>query len=129
MNNFLRVVRITLQRRWTFVAAIACSIGVAVLWGANLGLIKPVIEIVCADKLPHAWADERVAAAQAKVRKSQAEIGQLRRELAAAPVAKQGSLKVKLGLLEKRHKLQESGVQFAEFLQPLVHKYLPNSTF
>jgi ATP-binding cassette subfamily B protein/subfamily B ATP-binding cassette protein MsbA len=129
MNNFLRVVRITLQRRWTFVAAIACSIGVAVLWGANLGLIKPVIEIVFADKPPHVWADDRVADAHAKVRKSQDEIDKINRELAAAPANQQGSLKVKLGRLEERKHLEARGVQFAEFMRPLVHQYLPNNTF
>jgi ATP-binding cassette subfamily B protein/subfamily B ATP-binding cassette protein MsbA len=129
MNNFLRVVRVTLQRRWTFVAAIACSIGVAVLWGANLGLIKPVIEIVFADKPPHVWADERVEAAHAKVRKSQDEIDKVKQELAAAPAVKQGALKLKIGRLEERQQLEQRGAEFAEFIRPLVHQYLPNSTF
>jgi len=129
MKNFLRVVRATLRRRYTFVAAVACSIGVAFLWGANLGLIKPIIEIVFADKLPHVWADERVEQTRDKVRKSQVEIDQIDQELAKAEPKKHSSLKIKKSRIEERLAIERRSQQFAEFVQPLVHQYLPNSTF
>jgi hypothetical protein len=129
MKNFLRVVRATLRRRYTFVAAVVCSIGVAFLWGANLGLIKPIIEIVFADKPPHVWADERVQETRDKVGKSQKEIARLDAEIAAAPPARQGTLRIKKGRIEERLAIERRSQQFAEFVQPLVHEYLPNSTF
>jgi subfamily B ATP-binding cassette protein MsbA len=129
MKNFLRVVRATLRRRFTFVAAVACSIGVAVLWGANLGLIKPVIEIVFADKAPHVWADERVEQTREKVRNSLKEIDTLDQELAKADAKKQSSLKIKKGRIQERLVVEERSKQFAEFVQPLVKKHVPNSTF
>ena len=44
-----------------------CSIGVALFWGGNLALIKPIIEIVFTDKTPHGLADAKVEDGQAKV--------------------------------------------------------------
>ena len=67
MKNFLRVVQLTLSRRVTFVAAVACSLGVAFFWGGNLALIKPVIEIVFSDQQPHALIDQKVTDAQEKL--------------------------------------------------------------
>ena len=61
MKNFLRVVQLTLKRRYTFIAAVLCSIGVAFFWGGNLALINPVIEIAFTDKKPHDLADQKVA--------------------------------------------------------------------
>src|SRR5687767_5420880 len=46
MTNPLRVVGAALQRRFTFIAALACSLTAAALRAANLGLIQPVIEFV-----------------------------------------------------------------------------------
>jgi ATP-binding cassette, subfamily B, bacterial MsbA len=129
MKNFFRIVRATLRRRYTFAAAVICSIGVAVLWGANLGLIKPVIEIVFADKLPHTWANERVEHAREKVRKSEQEIDRLDQELRAAAADKQPTLKIKKNRVEERLRVEQRAKQVAEFVHPLVLRYTPNSTF
>ena len=46
MKNFLRAVRLTLRYRWTVFFAIVCSLGVALLWSANIGTVYPIIEVV-----------------------------------------------------------------------------------
>ena len=68
MKNFLRVVRLTLRRRYTFAAAVACSLGVALFWGGNLALLKPVIDVVFSHgKKPHELADQKVIEAKEKL--------------------------------------------------------------
>ena len=85
MKNFLRVVKLTLSRRFTFAAAVVCSIGVALFWGGNLALIKPVIEIVFAEKKPHDLADHKVALAKEKLAETEKQLAEVAAELAAAP--------------------------------------------
>ena len=44
MKNFLRVLRLSLRYRFTFVASIVCALGVGVLWGGNIGAVYPFVE-------------------------------------------------------------------------------------
>ncbi|HJS08491.1 MAG TPA: ABC transporter ATP-binding protein [Pirellulales bacterium] len=129
MRNFLRVVRLTLRRRYTFVAAILCSLGIAVLWGANLGVIKPIVEIIFSDKAPHDFAD-------AKVRDGKEKFASLQREMVAAYAEKRrasGSAAKELTrqqmALENKLFAAHKELEAAEFLQPLVKRYLPNDSF
>lgn len=129
MKNFLRVVRATLRRRFTFVAAVTCAMGVAVLWGTNLGLIKPITEIVFAETKPHAWADEWLAKASAKVAASELAIQTINDELWMSPTDQQPGLKTRLDRAQKWIWWKWQALHAAEYVQPLVKQYLPNSTF
>jgi len=128
MRNFLRVVRLTLNRRWTFAAAMLCSVGVAVLWGANLGLIKPIVDVVFSEKPPHAFADAKVQAGQEKVAGFQKEIAAIDAELArGAPNAK--DLARKRQALDNKRDAAQKELKAAQYLQPLVKGFLPNDSF
>src|SRR5262245_49520393 len=129
MKNFLRVVGLTLRRRFTFVAAVACSIGVALFWGGNLALIKPMIEIVFTNKKPHDLADAKLAEARNKLVTTRQELATVDAALAKAPAEKRGDLQAQQRRLAQRLLTQESAVRAGEFLQPLVHRFLPNDTF
>src|SRR5436190_18071867 len=103
MKNFFRVVRLTLRRRYTFAAAIACSIGVALFWGGNLALLKPVIDVVFSHgKKPHELADQKVIEAKEKLVATNAELGKATAELAAAPPEKKRALKAQQDRLIQR---------------------------
>src|SRR5687768_16842624 len=78
MGNFLRVIQLTLRHRAIFAAAVLCAVGIALLWGVNFGLTKPIVEILFAGKPPHAWADAQVAAAHEGVRAAKRELAGLR---------------------------------------------------
>ncbi|MCI0358776.1 MAG: ATP-binding cassette domain-containing protein [Planctomycetaceae bacterium] len=128
MRNFLRVVRLTLSRRYTFAAAILCSLGVAVLWGANLGLIKPIVEIVFSEKPPHDFAD-------AKVKTGHEKVADFQKKLAAVDAAiKQGQgnakdLQRQRSSLDNKLFAAQKELEAAQFLQPLVKRHLPNDSF
>src|SRR5262245_39793142 len=104
MKNFFRVVRLTLRRRYTFAAAIACSLGVAFFWGGNLAMLKPVIDVVFSHgKKPQELADAKVAEAREKLAATNVEIAKAAAELAAAPVDKTRELKAQhQRLLQRR---------------------------
>jgi ATP-binding cassette, subfamily B, bacterial MsbA len=129
MKNFLRIVKLTLARRWTFIAAVVCSLGVALFWGGNLALIKPVIEIVFTDKPPHAMVDKKVDDAKAKLAVTDAELAKLAAQIAAAPAGSDRKLKVQQAKLQQRQLAEAKGLKIAEFVQPLAHRFLPNNTF
>jgi subfamily B ATP-binding cassette protein MsbA len=129
MRNFLRVVGLTLRRRYTFIAAVACSIGVALFWGGNLALIKPIIEIVFTDKTPHKLADAKVAEARQKLAQTKQELAAVDLKLAAARAAERLPLEAQQRKLQQQHLATESSLRAAVFLQPMVHRFLPDNTF
>ena len=129
MKNFLRVLRMALSRRWTFVAAVGCSLGVAVLWGVNFGIVKPVIEIVFADELPHAWADAKVVQAKKQADATRNEFANVLRDSLVAVSEKSLDLKLRLSRLEQKLFIEEQTARTAETLRPLVKRFLPNNKF
>jgi ATP-binding cassette subfamily B protein/subfamily B ATP-binding cassette protein MsbA len=128
MRNFLRVVRLTLRRRFTFAAAILCSLGIAVLWGANLGIIKPIVEIIFSEKAPHDFAD-------AKVKDGREKVAGLAKEVAAIDAAiERGEgnfidLKRQRNSIDNKRFAAQKELEAALFLQPLVKRFLPNDSF
>ena len=110
-------------------AAILCSLGVAVLWGANLGLAKPIVELIFADRPPHAWVDMKVAEAQEKVGLTRAKQVNVAEKLAVARPDEIADLHFQQQKLAERLKLEQQALDAAKWMQPLAHKYLPNSTF
>src|SRR5581483_8169352 len=104
MKNFLRVVQLTLRRRYTFAAAVACSLGVAFFWGGNLAMLKPVVDVVFSHgKKSHELADAKVDEAKEKLATTNTALGKVAAELAAAPPEKERELKAQHdGLLRRR---------------------------
>ena len=128
MKNFLRVVRLTLQRRMTFALAVLCSVGVAALWGANLGMIKPIVEVMFSDKPPHAWADARVEEAAQKANAARQALAAFDAEMARLPAAERNNATGR-GRLEHRLAGHEQQLKAAQYVQPLIKTYLPNDAF
>jgi ATP-binding cassette subfamily B protein/subfamily B ATP-binding cassette protein MsbA len=129
MKNFLRVVRLTLRRRYTFAAAIACSLGVALFWGGNLAMLKPVIDVVFSHgKKPRELADAKVAEAREKLAATNAELGKVAGELAAAPEKKR-ELDAQHARLVQRRAGEIDKLELAIYVRPLAHRFLPNDTF
>jgi ATP-binding cassette, subfamily B, bacterial MsbA len=82
--NFGRVVRMALRYKWTFLGTIVSALMVAILWGANIGAVYPVVEVVFKNKSIKQWVNEKIAENQAIVDAKSPELERLRRQLAAA---------------------------------------------
>jgi ATP-binding cassette, subfamily B, bacterial MsbA len=67
MNNFARALKLSLRYRWTFTGSILCALGVAVLWGGNIGAVYPLVEIsLKGESLPE-WAGRRITSYEQQV--------------------------------------------------------------
>ena len=126
MKNFFRVVRLALRRRFTFAAAIVCSLLIAVLWTGNLGLVKPLVEIASSGKSPHGWARQRVADAEAEVVRLQADIDAIQKAIGkpndSQPTQEIAPLQIKLAA-------QQQALRIAKTIEPFVLRYVPDNTF
>ncbi|MEC7565746.1 MAG: ABC transporter ATP-binding protein, partial [Planctomycetota bacterium] len=60
MQNFFRAVKIGLHYRFTVLGIIACSLLVAAFWGANIGTIYPMVEVVFEGKSVPEYLEQEV---------------------------------------------------------------------
>ena len=84
MRNFGRALRIALRRKWSITGIILTSILIAVLWGANIGTLYPLVEVVFkGDSLP-GYAEKQINQADARIEELDGEIKQWSATLATA---------------------------------------------
>ncbi len=76
MKNFLRVLRVALRHRWSFLGALCCALGVGLFWGANIGTIYPLAELALSERTPRErW--------EGYLQQLEADVAQARAHLAA----------------------------------------------
>ncbi|WP_286764160.1 MULTISPECIES: ABC transporter transmembrane domain-containing protein [Rhodopirellula] len=81
MKSFRRVLRLSLRRRMSLLGILLSSLVIAALWGANIGTLYPMVEVVFkGDDLP-SYVDERLAEARVTVEEQRVELIQLNDEL------------------------------------------------
>ncbi len=67
MSNFARALQLTWPYRWRFALSVLCALLVALLWGANLSVVFPVIKVFFRDQNLQQWIDAEVAEQLAEV--------------------------------------------------------------
>ena len=128
MKNFGRVVRIALRNRFTIAGIFGCSLIVAVLWGANIGMIYPVVEVISQGDSTHQWIDNRIA-------KTEKAVAEFRGELVELHEKKIGggneleAIDNRIGLLESRLLAEEKALATQQKIQPYVYQFLPADPF
>lgn len=81
MNNFWRVVTASLRHRVLLLGILATSAVVALFWGANIGAVYPVIEIVFQRKSLHNEVHRGVRAMEASQRQSFLRLAEMQERL------------------------------------------------
>jgi ATP-binding cassette subfamily B protein/subfamily B ATP-binding cassette protein MsbA len=113
----------------TFAMTVTCSLIVALFWGANLGLVKPIVDITFSGKRPHQWADDQVLEAQQRVAVIEKRVADAQRELPFLPIADQAARRRVLLADEQQLVAEKLGLRQAEAYHPWIVNYLPNDAF
>ncbi len=129
MNNFGRVVVLALQYRFSVVAALVCALMVGLLWGGNITIVYPFVEIVFENKSLHDWVDEQIVECRAKQTEASATVVSTAMEMATASELQKARLQSELSFAASRLRTElwtEQGYLWAE---PRVKRYLPDGAF
>jgi ATP-binding cassette subfamily B protein/subfamily B ATP-binding cassette protein MsbA len=129
MKNFGRVVRLALRYRLTFIVSIITALLVAILWGANISAVYPVIKVAFQGESLQDWVVAELDKSQQAAVDQTALIAQLEDQLADAPPEKQPAIRNKIGLSASRIEAEETAVERYTWLQPYVDNYLPSDVF
>jgi ATP-binding cassette, subfamily B, bacterial MsbA len=130
MNNFYRVIALSLRHKFTVAASLFCSLAVAVLWGGNISAIFPVVDIIMLNKSIPQYLDETCVELEQQISKLQAEVD---KQTAASEKAvglekrrlRSHATDLRSQIVQKEAKLE----WYADRLAPLAHRWLPTTAF
>lgn len=77
MKSFWNAVRDSLHHTPALILATLCSLGIAFLWGSNIGALLPVVDMTLNGEPIQKWLDKGVATSKAELAKIEAEMAQL----------------------------------------------------
>jgi ATP-binding cassette subfamily B protein/subfamily B ATP-binding cassette protein MsbA len=123
MHNFTRALKVAINYWPSLLLAMICSLGVALIWGGNIGAIYPVMEVTLAGKSLQAWNTERLTESQQRTADIEKELQTLaNRELNEKENHRQNELQTKLQ--------SEQAIQIAAArMQPWLNSLFPVDPF
>jgi ATP-binding cassette subfamily B protein/subfamily B ATP-binding cassette protein MsbA len=123
MHNFTRALKVAINYWPSLLLAMICSLGVALIWGGNIGAIYPVMEVTLAGKSLQAWNTERLTESQQRTADIEKELQTLaNRELNEKENHRQNELQTKLQ--------SEQAIQIAVArMQPWLNSLFPIDPF
>jgi ATP-binding cassette subfamily B protein/subfamily B ATP-binding cassette protein MsbA len=129
MKNFRRVLRMACRYRLTLAGAILSAIGVAVLWGGNIGAAYPFIKVVLEGKSIQGWVADEIARNSQAIADKGHEIEKTQAQLAAAAPAEQPELEATLRRLQDRLNEESKTQKYYVWAKPHLDRYLPDDPF
>jgi ATP-binding cassette, subfamily B, bacterial MsbA len=117
MHHFVRILRRSLRYRWTLLSIVASSFLVAVFWGANLGTVYPLANVVLQKQSIPDWLDSQIQGTQ----RSLASLEQQRRETLAAGA--------NISPFDVRLQAERRWLERCRYFQPLAVRFLPSTPF
>lgn len=129
MKNFGRALKLAISYRLTFVASLVCAVLVGALWGGNIGVVYPFVEVVAQGRTLHDWADQKIADAQATIDEQRQELAERQAVLAVAPEAERSQHQTEVRLAEIRIEAEEAALARYRRLQPIIEQYVPDDSF
>jgi ATP-binding cassette subfamily B protein/subfamily B ATP-binding cassette protein MsbA len=110
-------------------ASFACALIVAVLWGANIGFLYPIVEVVGNQQSLSQWVDKSITTAETAVTEHRAAAADLQEKLATAPPDDRPSIARQLRAAESRVTAAEDNLSRNKWLKPWIDTYLPADPF
>lgn len=128
MNNLRRALVMAFRYKWSIIASTIGAILVAILWGANIGGVLPLVEIVFNGKSLHDMVDQRIADATTEMRAHETEIAVLEQRRATAADDTSGIDK-QIAILRDRISAQQGKVDRTQWFAPWIYRYTPDNAF
>lgn len=129
MKNFNRVLRLALRYRFTFAGSLLAAVGVAVLWGGNIGAVYPFVKVVLEGQSVQQWVDQEIEKSHRIVAEQTVRAETLRHQLAQTPDEDQQALQAAILRTESRVAVEEQAEQAYRTAKPYLDRYLPNDPF
>lgn len=125
MTSFSRALRDSMGHWKALLLATICSLGVALLWGGNIGALFPVIQVTLGGESLQQWIRHEIASSVANIDRLDKEISQLQRQIGSADAAKRLTLQREIDLKRSRIEGEQTSIHSSQRLEPWIDRYLP----
>ncbi len=129
MQNFRRALRLALAYRWTLACALLTAVVVALLWGANIGGLYPIVQVVFRGQSLQKWIADDIADANRSIGELDKSIATLQQQVQQAPAGRDRALRLELAAAEARRSDQQTFLLRRQQLKPYIDRYLPDDPF
>jgi len=127
MSELTRALRMALKYPWSLMGSIVCSLLVAVLWGANIGAVYPLVEIVFNNNSFEEWAEKQISQAEAEADQVTRALQRLRSRQTDSTGDRQ--LERQILFQENRRDAFLSKADRARQLLPWIRRWAPDTRF
>ena len=132
MKDFSRVLQLVARRRWSIVGVVVTSLMIALLWGANIGTLYPMVEVVFqGESLPQYTkrtlkeVDSKIAELDTKIESLSSQL----REVDDESGEQARNLRLQLQLAQDNRKLASESVDYLIWAKPAIDRYAPSTAF
>ncbi len=129
MKNLRRALKMAFRYKWSIICSTVCAFLIAILWGANIGGVLPIVEVVFKGNSLHTMIDERIERSEAAIAKAEAAIVESQTELKSAAPSQAKSLNREIRLSEALIEDEKASISRTEYFEPWVKKYTPKEPF
>ena len=129
MQCFIRAVRLVLNYRATLVGVLISSVMVGVLWGGNIAVVYPFVEVILNDgQSLREWIDGEIKESE-KIRDDlRAEIQQLQQGLPTLHGEARAGSEIRIGFKQARLEAEDDRLAWSQWIRPFM-EYTPISPF
>lgn len=128
MKSFSRALRLAFRRKWAIAGILATSLLIALLWGANIGTVYPMVQVVFEGDSLQEYAEKELTRADEEIADLNAQISELQKG-AKAEGADQVAFAAEISAREGRRKIVAESVHLLRKLKPYVDQYAPATPF
>lgn len=123
MKFFFRALVLSLRYKWSILAAIFCSMAIALLWSASLTTVYPLVEVIFQERetIPD-WIDHRIA-------EHGNHIEQMEAELAGIVANRLPADEFRAGQLRSELRSELRALSWSKWLKTYADPYAPRTPF
>jgi subfamily B ATP-binding cassette protein MsbA len=129
MKDFGRVLKLAARRRFAIAGILISSLMIAVLWGANISVLYPLVEVVFEGDGLADYADKQLAASKTKLLELNQEKQTLNDRLVAADEIDKPGIRSELRFLDSRLERAVRTESWWAWGQPIIEQYAPAGPF
>ena len=129
MKSFARAIGLAIRNRPTLLGVIFTSLAVGLLWGANIGVVYPFVEVVFEGQSLQQWIDREVKASEQRAGELAKESTALRETLPHLVGDDYRLARARINYVNADRAAEALAVQHYRWLQPYIHAYMPKTPF
>ncbi len=129
MKDFLRVMRMACRQRMAIVGVVVSSLIIAGFWGANIGAIYPLVEVVFKGESLHGYVNSRIILSEQRIADHQVRIAALQAELETDPGDRQAKVVSRLQVEKLGVASMEQSIAWLKWIEPTVAAYTPDGPY